>query len=424
MLKINKSVLIINLISKFAISAILLSAISAQINFAQEKYKLIPVIKETADAIVGVLLDQNGKSKCDYNMIEGKWYDYEPPWHTGQLIYALVEAYKITGDDKYYRAASRAGDWWCNLLITDHPVLNGMLNAIHGDGIENIIFATVSDGTAGLFRLYDVTKNKKYADVPVSAGKWMLDNMYLQDKGLFYDAVDPVSGKVLKDKSPFWPEKKEQTLYDVSRPNNEGSLYLDMYRYTGDEKYKQVFIEICNSLVEKQDPNGLWMDFTPNDKSEGSIHPRFNLWYAESLIDGYELTKESKYLVAVRKTLDTYKKLIKKDGTFYYTNYTDGRYNENSITGSATAFLGILWIRMAKLGYASEFNPFIELAFNWLLKNRFATDHSDPNLRGTVIDTRTKIKKGKVFLIQRDVGTAFGLRFFADYYNYLHSKGK
>lgn len=385
------------------------------------KSTILKAINETADAAMNTLLDKEGKSKCDYNISEGKWYEYEPPWHTGQVIYSLVEAYKITSNKNYFRAASRAGDWWCSLLITDHPVLKGMVNAIHGDGIENIIFATVSDGSAGLFRLFNVTKNNKFASVPTGAGEWMLNNMYIPEKGLFYDAVDPLTGKVLKDKSPFWPEKEEQTLYDVSRPNNEGSLYLDMFRYTGNEKYKEVFINLCNSLVEKQDPNGLWMDFTPNNKAEGSIHPRFNLWYAESLIDGYELTKEKRYLDAAVKTLTMYKSLIKKDGTFYYTNYVDGRYNENSITGSATAFLGILWIRLAKLGFEVEYRSYIELAFNWLLKNRFSNNHPDSNLRGTVIDTRTKIKKGKVNIIQRDVGTSFGLRFLCDYYNYLFS---
>src|SRR4030066_1261175 len=82
---------------------------------------LLKLIDETANSTIDVLLDENGKSRCDYNIIEGKWYDYEPPWHTGQIMYGLVEAFKITNNKKYLRSASLAGDWWCNLLITDHP---------------------------------------------------------------------------------------------------------------------------------------------------------------------------------------------------------------------------------------------------------------------------------------------------------------
>ncbi|MFA7420109.1 MAG: hypothetical protein WCZ90_10530 [Melioribacteraceae bacterium] len=394
--------------------------INAQ-NDLKSKESLLKAIKETADCAAFVLLDDSGKSRCDYNLTEGKWYDYEPPWHTGQLIYALVDAYKITGNKKYLQRAAKAGDWWCSLQIKDHPKLKGMLKAIHGDGIDNIVFATITDGTGGLFKLYDVTKNKKYAEVPTSAGEWMLNNMYVPEHKIFYDNVNPTSGEVMKTHSPFWPDKKEQTLYDVARPNNEGSLYRDMYLYTKNEKYKKVFVELCESLVEKQDEHGLWMQFMPNSIKDGTFHPRFNLWYAESLIDGYELTGEKKFLDAAVKTMRTYQKAMLKDGTFYYVNYLYGRYNENSVTGSATAFSGILWMRLLKLGAGEEFAQSLEKAAEWVVKNRFSASHPDKNLRGAVIDTRTRRKKGNIWLTQRDVGTAFGLRFLSDYYNYKYA---
>ncbi len=378
---------------------------------------VLKAIEETSDFAAFTLLDKSGKSRCDYNITEGKWYEYEPPWHTGQVINALVGSYKITKNKSYLDEAVRAGNWWISLQIKEHPKLRGMLNAIHGDGNDNIIFATVSDGTPGLFNLYKTTGDKRYAEVATSAGKWMLENMYVPEHGVFYDAVDPKTGEVLKENSPFWPNKKEQTLYDVSRPNNEGSLFKDMYEFTKNEEYKKVFVDLCESLVNKQDEYGLWMDFTPNNKEAGSFHPRFNLWYAESLIEGFDLTGDRRYLEAAAKTLRTYLKAMRKDGTFFYVNYIDGKYNENSVTGSATAFCGILAIRLVKNGY-DEFKVSIEKSFNWILVNRFSADHPDPNLRGSVIDTRTRNRQGKIWLTQRDVGTSFGLRFLCDYYNY------
>ena len=386
------------------------------ISYSQSQYEqkeiVLKAIKDVSNFAAFSLLDEQGKSRCDYNITEGKWYEYEPPWHTGQVINALVESYKITKHKAYLNEAVRAGNWWMSLQITDHPKLEGMLNAIHGDGNDNIVFATISDGTPGLFNLYKITNDKRYAEVATSAGKWMLENMYVPEHGVFYDVVDPKTGEVMKENSPFWPEKKEQTLYDVSRPNNEGSLFKDMYEFTGKEEYKKVFIELCESLVEKQDEYGLWMDFTPNNKTAGTFHPRFNLWYAESLIEGFELIGNKKYLDAAAKTLRTYLKAMRKDGTFFYVNYIDGRYNENSITGSATAFCGMLAIRLVKNGY-DEFKESIER-----LLNRCSAEHPDSNLRGSVIDTRTRSRKGKIWLTQRDVGTSFGLRFLCDYYNY------
>jgi len=385
-----------------------------------EQEEILKAIKECADYASNTLLDEQGKSRCDYNMTEGRWYDYEPPWHTGQIIYALVAAYEVTGNEAYLTAARKAGDWWVGLEIKDHPKLKGMLNAIHGDHAgEVIVFATVSDGTAGLFRLYEVTGDKKYADVPTKAGEWMRQHMWVPEHGVFYDNINPESGEVIKENSPFWPEKKNQTLYDVARPNNEGSLYKDIYEYTEDETYKRLFIDLCESLVEKQGPEGLWMDFMPNHKAEGTFHPRFNLWYAESLLEGYDLTGDKRYMDAALETARMYARYQKKDGTIYYENHLDGSSNKSSVCGSAVAFAGIIWLRLLQYGVGDEFKQNIEKSTTFLLKNRFAGDHPDPNLAGAVLNTRTRHRKGKIWLVNRDVGTSFGIRYLCDYYNYL-----
>ncbi len=392
--------------------------------FAQEskitKDEVLNALNDGANYAVDVLLDDEGKSRCDYNITEGKWYEYEPPWHTGQVIYGLIETYRVTGNKKYLNAAIKAGDWWTSLLITDHPKLKGMLNAVHGDHAgEYIIFATVSDGTAGLFNLYKETNNKKYAEVPTSAGQWMLDNMYDPEYKVFYDCVDPVSGDVLKENSPFWPEDKDQELFDVARTNNEGSLYKDMYEFTGDEKYKEIFIELCESLIEYQTPEGLWMRFMPNNHIVGNFHPRFNLWYAESLLEGYDLTGDKRYLEAAKKSLLFHQKFQKNDGTFYYKNYVNGKATDRgSICGSAVSFMGMLAIRMVGYGVGDDLKESIERSANWVIKNRFNNNHPDENLSGAFINLRVRTKKGKKWMTQRDVGTSFGMRFLASYYNY------
>lgn len=408
--------------SKFFIIVNLIFLLSFQITYAQDKdvlkNQILQAINDGADYACDVLLDENGKSRCDYNVIEGKWYDYEPPWHTGQLIYGLLEAYQITKNPKYLAAAKKAGDWWISLEINDHPKLKGMVRAVHGDDVEYIVFATVTDGTAGLFKLYDITGETKYAQIPTQAGEWMLKNMYVRDKGVFYDSVEPTTGEVMKENSPFWPDKKQQELYDVSRPNNEGSLFKDMYEFTNDEKYKQVFIELCESLVEKQGEQGLWMDFTPNHKEEGAFHPRFNLWYAESLLEGYDLTGDKRYLDAAKKTAQFYTKFQKKDGTIYYKNYLNGKSNRNSHCGSAVSFAGIIWLRLIQYGVGDEFKINVERSLDWVLKNRFSKDHPDKNLAGAFFEFRTRKRFGKMWITMRDIATSFGLRFLADYYRY------
>lgn len=398
---------------------ILFSAVKIEAEDNLKKQKVLQALNELAYHASNVLLDEEGKSRCDYNIVQGKWYPYEPAWHTGQIINGLVDAYRVTDNEEYLIAAKKAGNWWTSLLIKDHPKLEGMLYAVHGDHAgEVLVFATISDGTPGLFNLYKATKIDKYAAVPTSAGRWMLEHMYVPEHGVFYDTVDPETGEVRKENSPFWKDKEVQELFDVSRPNNEGSLFKDMYEYTGDEKYKKVFIELCNSLVEKQDEYGLWMDFMPNHKHEGTFHPRFNLWYAESLIDGYELTGDKRYLEAARKTLEFHVKFQGKDGSFHYVNYVDGRTDRGSKTGSAVAFIGILGIRLIEHGVGEQFKDNVERSFNWVIKNRYAQNHPDPNLRGGLINLRSRHRQGMHWITQRDVGTAFGMRFLAKYYEH------
>ena len=129
-----------------------------------------PTAREVLEALDGVavytstvLLDEEGKSRCDYNMTEGKWYPYEEPWHTGQIILGLVEAYRVTSNRTYLDAAVKAGNWWLGLEIKGNPRFAGMVGATHGDviGNDDIVFATVSDGPHGLFERSRATGDRR-----------------------------------------------------------------------------------------------------------------------------------------------------------------------------------------------------------------------------------------------------------------------
>ncbi len=365
------------------------------------------------------ILDKQGRAQGDYDLLRNEWHEYEAAWHTGQTINGLLAAHEITKDKSLLDAARKAGDWWISLEYKDHPKLKGMLRAIHGDSVGNIIVAaTISDGSAGLFRLSKITGDRKYADCATRSGDWIIKHMYIESEALIYDGVNPDTGEVMKDKSPFSSRNggPKITLFDVARPNNEGYLFKDMYTHTKNENYKKVFVNLCDGLVKRQHENGFWMDFDPNDPKTGKIHPRFNIWNAESLLEGYELTKNPAYLEAALKTARATQKLQKKSGLMYSTNFTDGKFREDSIVGSAVYFAGSLWLRLEKLGY-SEFKESIELSLDWALKNQFPANHPSKNLAGAFFETRVLVQTDhSVRLIIRDLSTAFGLRFLADYY--------
>ena len=161
----------------------------------------------------------------------------------------------------------------------------------------------------------------------------------------------------------------------------------------------------------------------PNNHEVGNFHPRFNMWYAESLLDGYDLTGDKRYLEAAKKAITYQLSFQMNSGTFYYKNYVNGKDTDRgSICGSAVSFMGLLSIRLVDYGVGEEVKESIDRSAKWVIKNRFGLDHADENLQGAFINLRVRNKNGKIWMTQRDVGTSFGMRFLASYYRYKFEK--
>lgn len=352
-------------------------------------------IQKAADYTITAMQHKDGYSKCDYDIAKGEWFEYEPAWHTGQMIWALLEAHKVVPNKKYVKAATKAGSWWVGLEFKNGSSLDGLLNAEHKGTVDDKLlnFTTIADGTPGLFELSRKTRDPKYAQVATRSGDWGIKNLYIPEKGLLYDIVNAANGEIWKNKSPFY-KGDTLPLNLVARPNNEGFLYGDMYLFTKNEVYKNIFISLCNSLVEKQDNSGLWMDYHPNNRKEKRIHPIFNIWNAKSLLKGYEITADKRYLEAAYKTGLAMQKLQQKDGVIYYLNRTDGTFDRSSQCGSAVAFVGILWMTLKQYGY-QDFDVNIRKSKTYILKNQFPKAHPDPNLRGAYFETWQKNENSK-----------------------------
>ncbi len=73
---------------KILTSLILVSCFSlSNLAFSQvKKEEIVSAIDQTANCIVNVILDEQGKSRCDYNLTEGKWYPYEVPWQQAKQM--------------------------------------------------------------------------------------------------------------------------------------------------------------------------------------------------------------------------------------------------------------------------------------------------------------------------------------------------
>lgn len=375
-----------------------------------------------------VLITPEGKVRAEYDSATGAWSDYEPAWHTGQMIWGLVEAAHALKAPELLAPARRAGDWWrAQEFQPPHPFA-GLLNAWHGDKLGPLVnWTTISDGAPGLFALSRATGDARYAEAAGRSGAWLWANTRVPasipgGEGLFYNIFDAARGVVLTD----WNPHTQGSAYDaalaarlgpppiteLARPNIEGFLFADLCRHSGEQAWCGRFLEQARFALARQSPDGLWMAFEPNDAASGRVHPRFNIWNAEALLEAYALSGERAFLEAAARTARFYQGAAAPDGAIAYTLYRDGRTAaEQGAAGSAVAFHGLLVLRLQDYGYA-EFAPAIARAADWLLANRYPEDHPDPNLRGGVPDTR--VRKGKA-PVQRDLGASFALRFLALY---------
>lgn len=397
-----------------AAAALLAVALPAAAEPAPTKAEIEAALGAVGRYAARVLITPEGKGRADYDLTAGVWRDYEPHWHTGQAVLGLVEAWRVTGDAEFLAAARRGGDWW---ISTEHRAphpLAGLVAAVHGDSVGDLInFTTVSDGTPGLFALSRATGDPKYADTAARSADWLFANTRVPGAdGLYYNMVDPKTGRVITDFSPHHPESRPPKVTQVARPNIEGSLAKDVCRHRKDPRWCDLFVAHARSVVRWQHPNGLWMDFEPNDPERGTVHPRFNLWNAEALLEAYDLTRDRVFLDAAVRTARQTAKYQRPDGTIYYELKADGTSERVSITGSATAFAGVLWLRLRDYG-VEGFDQNIDQSLRWVLANRYPEEHPDPNLRGAVLETRVRSVDGRIRIAHRDIASGFGLRFLA-----------
>ena len=385
-------------------------------------------------AMLGAL-GADGMARGDYDVVRGEFHVQEPAWHTGQLVLGLVEAHAVTGDPAALDAARRGGEWWIAQRIGEGP-LTGLLNAAHGDRLGALInFTTIADGSAGLYALSAATGDARYADVATESALWSLQRLYSAEDGLILNIVDPATGTAWTDRSPHHGDGPA-TRTQVARPNIEGSLFLDAAKHAHDaaqrEGLRAAFLRTLDATVERQHGNGFWMDFEPNDPASGAIHPRFNLWYAEALLRGYGETKDARYREAALRALRATQRLLDADGSAWYEN-RDPRYagsarraarsmpeafeiRRESITGSATAFAGLVMLQAREATGTREFDDDIDAALRWVLANRYPESHADAALAGGLLELRRRRgADGQLSVRARPIATAFGLRFLAAY---------
>jgi hypothetical protein len=400
-----------------------------------------------------------GQAKCDYHVLKGEWYDYEQIWHTGQLAAGLMAARRTLGDDddnSTANGARRAGEWWVAQAVTQAGPTQGIVRSVDSrEGGHGCItdacgptedLTDISDGSRGMFLLTNLTGDDVFADVATRSAYWQLKNMFVSGlDGMYYNVVNMTTGRHVTTPTMTMTARQSSSSSStgsidlIARSNIEGSLFLDACRHHGDQAMCDAFLSQADMTVARQDLHGLWMQWVPNDQTNDRFHPRFNTWYALSLLDAAEWlndnksdakTKTSMYENAAIATARTMAQAQQISGTIYYWNVIVNGTSvpvpeKNAPCGSAVAVALQLWLRLYRRGHA-EFVENIVRSVRWLLANQFSSSHPDTNLAGSYFELGfRKLAKwdshNELDVVQRDLATNTGLQSLADYVDYCRS---
>lgn len=206
------------------------------------------VLNNALDGLNWILETQkeNGAWRCALKIFReypARRIDYsalETVGGTAECIRALILAYKIT-DYKKYRISAEKGLKWLNDKKGSVIGFNYLRDAgiFEEEGISAIIAAMAN------IDAYLCLKDEKYLKYALTWGKYLLTWHYLweTDKLKIKYGYDPLSWSITPRIAPY------ETAMVLS-------VYSKLYRLTGDNFWRKIFIQTYNKVAEFQESDG------------------------------------------------------------------------------------------------------------------------------------------------------------------------
>lgn len=329
-----------------------------------------------------------------------KWKFFGTIWHTGQGVKALSLAYKYFKEPYMLESARSAAEFILNQQETDRNNANyGMVLGFE-DKAEGINASCILECCDGLFTLSEITGEKRYSDRAIDAINWVIKRLYV-GHGFFTDMYYPYKKESQKKAFP-------NKYGDPGRPLIEDGVLLKAWKYTGDKKYRDIFYEVAEKLLEREEPIGNWVTYTPCNWETGSLHPRMAFWWGRPMCMAYKDSSNKNYLECFNNACQWYTKAMRYDGGIFRGTYID--FNTNSF-GHATSAVScaVMMFRDAytELG-ETAYLPFLIKGLSFALSMQVTDKYRDSNLKGVVIE-KFMAPQGQDFspIYIRDIGTTF-----------------
>lgn len=196
-----------------------------------------------------------------------------------------------------------------------------------------------------LMDAYEITENKRYLDIALSAAKFVMNDLHRADyNGGFLFSYSPLKGN--------------DTVFNASLLGSKLLSYC--YRYTGNEAYhdaaRQSVVACCNG----QSTDGSWVyGMLPVQSWIDSFHTGYNL---DGLIAYEEQTGDTSFRTNIEKGFN-----------FYINNFfmEDGapKYYHNRQYPIDIHCPGQLFITLSRLHRFDEYKDLAQKVLDWTIKN-------------------------------------------------------
>lgn len=196
-----------------------------------------------------------------------------------------------------------------------------------------------------LIDAYEITKNKKYLDVALSAAEFVMNDLHRAEcNGGFLFSYSPLPGN--------------DTVYNASLLGSKLLAYC--YHYTGNKEYSEAARKSVLACCNGQAEDGSWVyGLLPVQSWIDSFHTGYNL---DGLIAYEEQAGDTSFHENIEKGFDFYiKNFFEEDGC--------PKYYHNKKYPIDIHCPGQLFITLHRLGKFDEYKELAEKVLEWTISN-------------------------------------------------------
>lgn len=363
-----------------------------------------------------------GAIRGEYSAGRKEWDFFCPVWHTGQAVKAMVDAYKITKDEKHLQSAKLGAEFITNNQIFEKGHTDFGLILAYEDFADKVNTSAILECMDGLMHLAELEQNDSLWGKIVAAGEFVMDKMFMPEHGLFRDSYDPQKHEV-ELPNPF------RTKNNIGgRPLIDDAIFVKLYEKTGDAKYLDLHVKVSERLIADQRPAGNWVDYAPCNADKMCFHPRHTYWWGKPLLDTYHKTNRKEFLETAIASGEFTLQALRADGgwirgLFLVRDnplYFNTSCFDHVTSGSACA--SIFFMELYDETKDKKWLEAAEKAIGYCMRMQ-VKKAEDPNMQGVIIEKVVSpdgTDKNPYHI--RDLGTIFFITAATKYFSILVSQ--